>query len=217
MAQEVQGVVHIASLFDESVSTCGATSGVLRVFWDTTPCEKRCQACRKELLAIADNLQKDGGRVMAQESRVPHEIWFCHLGHQRETFDLAIRPHDRPADDGRGALTCVAMHDPSGRRGLWFRTYRDGGETIVRLYAGREGDDASVKLRGLDPHTALQLLDVLSTARWGYELGHESDDYGDWSAVQSWFAPNEGGYCGRAVERCGATDDWAELYEMGAR
>lgn len=61
MAQEVQDVVHIASLFDESVSTCGATSGVLRVFWDTTPCEKRCQACRKELLAIFDNLQKMAG------------------------------------------------------------------------------------------------------------------------------------------------------------
>jgi hypothetical protein len=50
--------VHIASLFDESVSTCGATSGLLRVFWDATPLEKRCQACRKELLAIAASLQK---------------------------------------------------------------------------------------------------------------------------------------------------------------
>lgn len=58
MAGEAHDVVHIASLFDESVSTCGATSGVLRVFWDTTPCEKRCQACRKELLAIAASLQK---------------------------------------------------------------------------------------------------------------------------------------------------------------
>jgi hypothetical protein len=58
MAGEVHDVVHIASLFDESVSTCGATSGLLRVFWDATPREKRCQECMKELLAIAANLQK---------------------------------------------------------------------------------------------------------------------------------------------------------------
>ena len=57
----VQDVVHIVSLFDESVSACGGASGVLRVFWDATPPETRCQKCRKELLAIADNIRKMAG------------------------------------------------------------------------------------------------------------------------------------------------------------
>lgn len=62
MAREVQGVVHIASLFDESVAMCGARDGVLlRIGWETTPREDRCKACRKELLAIAANLQKIAG------------------------------------------------------------------------------------------------------------------------------------------------------------
>lgn len=160
---------------------------------------------------------------MAQEllECVDH-IGRCYLGDRHDTEDRAIVPLDRPAEDGRGALTCVAMHDPSGRRGLWFRTDREddgegGLETVVRLYAGREGDDVSVILRGLDSNVMLALNLVLSYARDAYAESVFGDGFGDWSAVQSWFAPNEGGYCGRAVERCGATDDWAELYEMGAR
>lgn len=62
MAREVQGVVHIASLFDESVAMCGARAGVLlSIGWETTPREDRCQACRDSMLAIAANLKKMAG------------------------------------------------------------------------------------------------------------------------------------------------------------
>lgn len=40
----------------------------------------------------------------------------------------------------------VVMRDPSGRRGLWMRVTG----TTVELCAGREGDDAYVKLEGAD-------------------------------------------------------------------
>lgn len=57
---------------------------------------------------------------------------------------------------------------------------------------------------------------------------------GDWSAVESRFAPNHGGYCAETAERCGATADddrdaaydlaaeeidrdWAELFERLSR
>lgn len=34
---------------------------------------------------------------------------------------------------------CCSMHDPSGRRGVWYRTLPDG---RLEIRAGREGDDA---------------------------------------------------------------------------
>jgi hypothetical protein len=55
---DVQGAVHISSLFDESVAMCGARDGaLLRIGWETTPREERCQACRDSMLEIAANLQ----------------------------------------------------------------------------------------------------------------------------------------------------------------
>lgn len=38
---------------------------------------------------------------------------------------------------------CCSMHDPAGRRGIWY-TVRDG---VFYLCAGREGDDAEVSLK----------------------------------------------------------------------
>lgn len=59
MAQEVQGVVHIASLFDESVAMCGARAGVLlSIGWETTPREDRCKACLNAVLKASASLQK---------------------------------------------------------------------------------------------------------------------------------------------------------------
>ena len=161
---------------------------------------------------------------MAQESRVCVLLDIsCRIGSDLSTFDGELYDHDRPAErygsHVQPALTCIAMHDPARRRGLWLRVDTEHvGELAVRLFAGREGDDSYVELREesvLTSHTMRKLLDVLSDARFAFGEGHAS--IGDWSAVESRFAPNEGGYCGRAVERCGATDDWAELYEMGAR
>lgn len=162
----------------------------------------------------------------------------CYRGDRYETEELVFRPHDRPAERNRGALTCVAMHDPSGRRGLWFRATEEGpGEYLIEFFAGREGDDDYFALRTgevFDERDTADALRLLVSARWGYELGHESDDYGDNSARESQFAPNHGGYCAETTERCGATvdddrraafdaaraevhDDWAELFERLAR
>lgn len=44
-------------------------------------------------------------------------------------------------DDGK-RWVCCSMHDPSGRRGVWFRVVAGG----VEVCAGREGDDWYCKL-----------------------------------------------------------------------
>lgn len=164
----------------------------------------------------------------------------CRIGDERGTFDRELHDHDRPAErygsHVKPALTCIAMHDPARRRGLWFRVDTEHvGELVVRLFAGREGDDSYVSLREesvLTSHTMRKLLDVLSDARFAFGEGHAS--IGDRSAVESRFAPNEGGWCGETAERCGAApaddrraafdaaraevhDDWAELFERLAR
>lgn len=60
------------------------------------------------------------------------------------------------------SLSCVALHDR--RRGLWFHADEAGG--TIELFAGREGDDAYVKLPW-----SYELYDVLTTARWAREIG----------------------------------------------
>ena len=177
---------------------------------------------------------RGGGAMICNDDTMA----FCHLDPRRETFDLAVRPHDRPAERNRGALTCVAMHDPAKRRGLWFRATEEGpGEYLIEFFAGREGDDDYFSLRTgdvFDERDTADALRLLASARWGYELGHESDDHGDNSARESRFAPLHGGWCAETAERCGATADddrdaaydlaaeeidrdWAELFERLAR
>lgn len=41
--------------------------------------------------------------------------------------------------------TCCSLHDPSMRRGLWYRTSDD--DTSLELCAGREGDDEYIQLK----------------------------------------------------------------------
>lgn len=163
----------------------------------------------------------------------------CRIGGDCTTFDRELHDHDRPAERYGStvlpALTCVAMHDPYGRRGLWFRADDTASGVVVSLFAGREAGDSHVILHEGDPLlpvTMRQLLEVLSDARFAFGEGHAS--IGDWSAVESRFAPNEGGYCAETAERCGATADddrdaaydlaaeeidrdWAELFERLAR
>ena len=163
----------------------------------------------------------------------------CRIGSDLSTFDGELYDHDRPAERYGStvlpALTCVAMHDPARRRGLWSRVDITASGVVVTLFAGREGDDSCVTLHEGDPLlpiTMRQLLDVLSDARFAFGEGHAS--IGDWSAVESRFAPNHGGYCAETAERCGATADddrdaaydlaaeeidrdWAELFERLSR
>ena len=70
---------------------------------------------------------------------------------------------------------CVAMHDPQGRRGLW---YRESGDEQIELCAGREGDDSYIRIdRGvllLDDHTVPvmeALRNLLADARFAFEEG----------------------------------------------
>ena len=87
----------------------------------------------------------------------------------------------------------LAMHDPSGRRGLWARTIIEGGEVLVpkegycinppvceavEIIAGREGDDAYVKLRVGETITQQKmnaLLQLISYVAGAYEDGKEGD------------------------------------------
>lgn len=59
----------------------------------------------------------------------------------------------RAYDDGYHLL---AMHDSSGRRGLWVRVASDE----IELCSGREGDDAYVKLKLGDEITADTMQDL---------------------------------------------------------
>jgi len=75
----------------------------------------------------------------------------------------------------------VAMHDPAGRRGLWFKTRYDnrGNFYGIELCSGREGDDAYASfLRDQVPtHVGLMaLIDVLSRAEMMCECYFEQRD-----------------------------------------
>lgn len=63
---------------------------------------------------------------------------------------------------------CASMHDPAGRRGIWYRQI-DGG---IEICARREGDDVHVILREGDALTREQLRELqgaLSTGAWMVE------------------------------------------------
>ena len=66
---------------------------------------------------------------------------------------------------------CCSMHDPEGRRGIWFAVE----DSVFKLFAGREGDDASVELRVGDVVTEQvidNLVDCLEYGAW------QQEDYG---------------------------------------
>lgn len=60
------------------------------------------------------------------------------------------------------------MHDPSERRGIWFRETRG----MLEVCGGREGDDSYVKLevgKELSQDDLRALATVLDTSRWVLE------------------------------------------------
>jgi hypothetical protein len=59
----------------------------------------------------------------------------------------------------------VGELDASGRRGLWMRA----GDGFVEFCAGRDGDDAYVKVTA-DSATSRDLLEVIETARYATML-----------------------------------------------
>lgn len=81
----------------------------------------------------------------------------------------------RSGDVSARPWACCSMHDPAGRRGIWFRSDEAGpGGAVTDLEAcsGREGDDCHVRLRAGQTLTAADLSalrDVLHTGRWMVE------------------------------------------------
>lgn len=68
--------------------------------------------------------------------------------------------------------TCISMHDPDGRRGVWYRV-SDG---YLEVRGGREGDDAWAKIpvAGIPDDELAELVSAF--------------DYGHW--MQSDYGPN---------------------------
>jgi hypothetical protein len=64
----------------------------------------------------------------------------------------------------------IANHDPSGRRGLWYRVSASPGDdpkACIEVCSGREGDDSYVKLspgQTLTDRDIYDLFDVLMVA-----------------------------------------------------
>lgn len=60
---------------------------------------------------------------------------------------------------------CASMHDPAGRRGIWFRE----SPGVVELCAGREGDDWYARIAVGDTVSREQvasLLDCVAVGAW---------------------------------------------------
>jgi len=162
--------------------------------------------------------KKDEGLQVAgacDESENGLLIVYCEIGRFCDTFDRTLLPGDMPPVERkvmRGTLTCVSLHDPSRRRGLWFRV--DGSrqlrDRVISLFAGREGDDSCATLREghiLHRVDVDMLLDLLGTARYSYSLAHNSD--GDESSLMSRFSPCHGGWCQDETPRC-AMISWCD-------
>ncbi len=94
-------------------------------------------------------------------------------------------------------MSCVSMHDPKGRRGIWYRTETeatscmrtiatsDGQRSVettypavtkIEIVAGREGDDESVTLRVGDTITLEMLYRLEGCLRVGAWMLEESRD-----------------------------------------
>lgn len=90
-------------------------------------------------------------------------------------------------------MSCVSMHDPTGRRGIWYRTEttptptptargrsrRPLAVTKVEIVAGREGDDEEVTLRVGDTITLEMLHRLEGCLRIGAWMLEEAQGPGD--------------------------------------
>lgn len=63
----------------------------------------------------------------------------------------------------------LSAHDPNGRRGVWMRSTPRNTDTptSIELCAGREGDDAYVKIELHETMTAKKLYEILDVLAWG--------------------------------------------------
>lgn len=73
---------------------------------------------------------------------------------------------------GRPGWLLLAMHDPTGRRGLWYRVTKDvtkDGDNVeaIEMCAGREGDDAYFKLRSQQTVDRTLIEEIASVLDYG--------------------------------------------------
>lgn len=62
---------------------------------------------------------------------------------------------------------CISMHDPSGRRGIWFRVSNQN--STIEICAGREGDDWYSKIevgKTISIFDICSMVDCLSVGSW---------------------------------------------------
>ena len=74
----------------------------------------------------------------------------------------------------KDGMNCVAMHDPVGRRGLWFKRVSDD---AISVRAGREGDDAEAIITIGDTITREQLASLaecFEVAQYAYDITKET-------------------------------------------
>lgn len=67
---------------------------------------------------------------------------------------------------------CASMHDPAGRRGIWFRESAG----VVELCAGREGDDWYARLAVGDTLSGAQIAAILECLSVGAWMLSEQED-----------------------------------------
>lgn len=93
--------------------------------------------------------------------------------HDKNRLDKALLTGPHPPDTDQSlryrntGWLLIAMHDPVGRRGVWARVDRTQG--IMELCAGREGDDAYLKIP-LDAWQLEEFATVVGYATWYIEL-----------------------------------------------
>lgn len=101
---------------------------------------------------------------------------------------------------------CCSMHDPAGRRGIWYR-YHNG---ILQIRAGREGDDEEIDLEVGRILTQLDLDKISGALDSG---GQMQEDYGPCSQINSL---NEGwGHGGLEENKASIEEErkwWAEMH-----
>lgn len=74
-----------------------------------------------------------------------------------------------------GGWTLVAMNDPAGRRGIWYKWADD----TLEVCAGRGGDDDYVRVAAGDtvtPRLLHCLVGVMQTGAWAVQLAADQKD-----------------------------------------
>ena len=78
------------------------------------------------------------------------------------------------------------MHDPSGRRGIWFRLH----EGVFQLRSGREGDDGAIDWKAGQVLTEKDLEELIGALSDGAWMQEDNGPDCQFDSLQTW---NHGG------------------------